>query len=128
MPCCAAAALFACQGRTSCRGRVVILRSEKSRLGGIAVTRDVYACLHDGLYMACRVHSAWHRARACCSARVARSTGVRSLPRFPTVRYASPGLRHSYPCAFRRVKDHYHLLYYSPLLKNTCVGQVVLDK
>ena len=31
-------------------------------------------------------------------------------------------------CVFRRVKDHRNLLHYSPLLKNTCVRQVVLDK
>ena len=29
---------------------------------------------------------------------------------------------------FRRVEDHRKLLYYSPLLKKTCVRQVVLDK
>ena len=31
-------------------------------------------------------------------------------------------------CVFRRVKDHCNLLYYSSLLKNTCIRQVVLDK
>ena len=31
-------------------------------------------------------------------------------------------------CAFRRVKDHHNLLHASPLLKLTCVRQVVLDK
>ena len=31
-------------------------------------------------------------------------------------------------CEFRRVKDHHSLLHYSPFLKNTCVGEVVLDK
>ena len=31
-------------------------------------------------------------------------------------------------CVFRRVKDHHNLLEYSPLLKNTCVRRVVLDK
>ena len=31
-------------------------------------------------------------------------------------------------CVFRRVKDHHTLPEYSPLLKNTCVRQVVLDK
>ena len=31
-------------------------------------------------------------------------------------------------CVFRRVKDHHHLLHDSPLLKNTCLRQVVIDK
>ena len=31
-------------------------------------------------------------------------------------------------CVFRRVKDHRHLLHYSPRLKKACVRQVVLDK
>ena len=31
-------------------------------------------------------------------------------------------------CVFRRVKDHHNLLHYLPLLKNSCVRQVVLDK
>ena len=31
-------------------------------------------------------------------------------------------------CVFRRVRDHHDLLNCSPLLKNTCVRQVVLDK
>ena len=31
-------------------------------------------------------------------------------------------------CVFHRVKNHHGLLHDSPLLKNTCVRQVVLDK
>ena len=31
-------------------------------------------------------------------------------------------------CVFRRVKDHQNLLHCSPLLKNACARQVVLDK
>ena len=31
-------------------------------------------------------------------------------------------------CVFRRVKDRHDLLHCSPLLKKTCVRQVVLDK
>ena len=31
-------------------------------------------------------------------------------------------------CVFRRVKDHHILLHDSPLLKKTCVRQVVLDE
>ena len=31
-------------------------------------------------------------------------------------------------CGFRRVKGHHTLFNYSPLLKNTCASQVVLDK
>ena len=31
-------------------------------------------------------------------------------------------------CASRRAEDHHKLLHYSPLLKNTCVRRVVLDK
>ena len=31
-------------------------------------------------------------------------------------------------CVLRRVKDHHNLQKYSPLLKKTCVRQVVLDK
>ena len=31
-------------------------------------------------------------------------------------------------CVFRRVHDQHNLLYHSPLLKETCVRQVVLDK
>ena len=31
-------------------------------------------------------------------------------------------------CVFRRVKDHFKLLFYSPLLKKTCVRQVALAK
>ena len=37
--------------------------------------------------------------------------------------------RHNMCCVFvGHVKDHHNLLNYSPLLKNTCVRQVVLDK
>ena len=31
-------------------------------------------------------------------------------------------------CVFRRVKDHHNLLHHSPLVKETSVGQVALDK
>ena len=31
-------------------------------------------------------------------------------------------------CVFRRVKAHHHLQRYSSLLKNTCVGQVALER
>ena len=31
-------------------------------------------------------------------------------------------------CVLHCVQDHHKLLHYSPRLKNTCIGQVVLDK